>query len=214
MCNLYDIGPGSGKRNETSWEKLAFRGLSEFRSKIYGIRKTDSGLVLTSDSSFATMRWGFIRDFNPSINNAREDKLSGQMWKSAWVEKRRCVIPLSTYYEWSGLAGKKQTHAIQHAGRAGKGGDWLWAAGIWEDSPDYGYCYSMLTTAGSEKTRHIHDRMPAILVETELDEFFQAEDPHHLLLPSLEVKVTPCENPLKNPNHDGPVFLTMLPGFE
>lgn len=210
MCNLYDIGPSEGKRNESTWEKIAFRGMSELRSKVYGIRKTDPGLVLTSADSFEVMRWGFIRHFNPSVNNAREDKLGGGMWKPAWQEKRRCVIPVSTYYEWSGPAGAKQTHAFQ----APKPDQWLWAAGVWEDSPEHGFCYSMLTTAGSKKTEHIHDRMPALIEEEDLKEFLESDDPRHLLEPSSAVNIAFCENPLKNPHHDGPVFITMLPGFD
>ncbi|MDF1755279.1 MAG: SOS response-associated peptidase family protein [Verrucomicrobiales bacterium] len=210
MCNLYDIGPGEGKRNETTWEKLAFRGLKELRSKIFGIRKTDPGLVLTSGTNIETMRWGFVRSFNPAINNARSDKLEGGMWKSAWEEKRRCIIPMSTYYEWSGPTGDKQTHAFQ----ASIAEQWIWAAGLWEDSAEHGYCYSMLTTAGSEKTSHIHDRMPALLTGNQLDEFLESDNPIHLIEPSSEVSIARCENPLKNPNHDGPVFISMLPGFD
>ncbi|MDF1815328.1 MAG: SOS response-associated peptidase family protein [Verrucomicrobiales bacterium] len=210
MCNLYDIGPAEGKRNESTWEKIAFRGMTELRSKTFGIRKTDPGLVLVSEAEFEIMRWGFVRHFNPAINNARADKLSGGMWKPAWEEKRRCVIPVSTYYEWSGPAGQKQTHAFQPEQK----GQWLWAAGVWEDSPDHGFCYSMLTTAGSGKTGHIHDRMPALLSMDDLPEFLQAPDPQHLLIPSCDVKFAFCENPLKNPAHEGPVFIDMLPGFE
>jgi putative SOS response-associated peptidase YedK len=42
------------------------------------------------------MRWGFHRDFNPAINNARSDKLEGGMWKEAF-HVRRCVIPMSLF---------------------------------------------------------------------------------------------------------------------
>jgi putative SOS response-associated peptidase YedK len=132
------------------------------------------------------------------------------MWKAAWEEKRRCIIPVSTYYEWSGPKGQKQTHAF----RAPEDYYWIWAAGVWEDSAEHGYCYSMLTTNGSEKTQPIHDRMPAILREDQLEEFLKADNPQHLLQPSSGVAIFACENPLKNPHHDGPVMTPMLPGFD
>lgn len=212
MCNLYDLGPSRGKRLDTEWERIAFRGMSEFGGKPFGIRKTDPGLVLLSTAQWEAMRWGFSRPFNPAINNARSDKLAGGMWIQSWEARQRCVIPVSAYYEWSGgPPGKKQTYAFQPEGDPGH---WLWAAGIWEDSPQWGSCYSMVTTEGSAKTSVIHDRMPALLAETDLEEFLESEDPRELLRPSHALIFSPCENPLKNPRHDGPVLTPMLPGFE
>lgn len=213
MCNLYDVGPSQDGRQETIWEQLAFRGLQlwDANHKRFGIRKTDPGLVLVSDSEFQTMRWGFDRSFNTSVNNARTDKLLNGMWQSAWEDKRRCIIPVSAYYEWTGATGKKQTHVFQSEVGADH---WLWAAGIWEEHAELGFCYSMITTENSEKTGAIHDRMPAILDDNHLNQFLTDDNPIDLLKPSEQLTIQFCENPLKNPHHDGPVITPMLPGFE
>ena len=96
------------------------------------------------------MRWGFHRSFNLSINNARSVKLESGMWAEAFHE-RRCVIPMSLFYEWGpgsgGGDGRKQAYEFRESED-----DFLWGAGIWEESPDAGPCYSMVTTASGYTT--------------------------------------------------------------
>ena len=220
MCNLYDIGPG-GHRNSTKWEQLVFDVMKDIE-KGYGIRKTDPGIALVENPEGeiepVSMRWGFVRHFNPAINNARSDKLEG-MWKHAWESKNRCLIPMSTFYEWSGPKGNKQTHAFQSA----EDGKFLWAAGLWEENedPEIGRCYSMMTTDASEQVEAIHHRMPVLLAAENFENFLQQENPDELLVPyPEELKIFDCRNPLKKTViHQGPVVEEtsddgMLPGFE
>ena len=93
MCNTYRIQPkrgaqGLARRVGEATEKLA----SEL------VRKSDPGVVVRADGRVEIMRWGFHREFNPSINNARGDKLVGGMCKEAFHE-RSCVIPMTLLYE-------------------------------------------------------------------------------------------------------------------
>ena len=54
--------------------------------------------------------------------------------------------------------GKKQAHAFQH-----QDDDWLWVAGLWEESDEHGLCYATITTEPSSLVEPIHDRMLAIV---------------------------------------------------
>ncbi|MEN8678889.1 MAG: SOS response-associated peptidase family protein, partial [Akkermansiaceae bacterium] len=49
--------------------------------------------------------------------------------------------------------------------------DWLWMAGVWEESAEFGPCFSMLTTEANSLVSPIHHRMPAILTEDEQRSF-------------------------------------------
>jgi putative SOS response-associated peptidase YedK len=103
VCNTYVIRPRRGAQG------LAQR-VSEATTKVASalVRKSDSGVVVRADGRVELMRWGFHREFNPSINNARSDKLEGGMWKEAFHE-RRCLIPMSEFYEWEpGIGGCPQ----------------------------------------------------------------------------------------------------------
>lgn len=203
MCNLYDIGPTQNK-GRTRWEKVVSESVDSLR-KIYNIRKTDPGVVgrlnEEGEPEAEVMRWGFWREFNPSINNARSDALGGRMWNKAFREKRRCLIPVTSFYEWTGPKGHKQTHAIQDPE-----GGWLWMAGLWEPSRDHGHCYTMITTAANNAMESIHDRMPAILPAEAMDEFLTAEDPTNLLGPAAaELEIFSCLNPLRMADPSPPV---------
>jgi|TARA_B100001059_G_scaffold59079_1_gene54395 putative SOS response-associated peptidase YedK len=103
------------------------------------------------------MKWGFQRSGLGVVNNTRSDNLNSPMWKKA-IENRRCLIPVLSYYEWSGPKGNKQTHLFQSPDH-----DYLWVAGLWEESSEFGPCFSMLTTEANSLVSPIHYRMPAIV---------------------------------------------------
>jgi putative SOS response-associated peptidase YedK len=87
----------------------------------------------------------------------RSDKLEGNMWQEAFHE-RRCVIPMSLFYEWGpDSGGRKQAHEFRDPED-----NYLWAAGIWEENQQLGPCHTMVTTAASNLMSPIHDRMPAL----------------------------------------------------
>ncbi len=213
MCNLYDIGPAR-HRNRLDWEEVVMEALKEIE-KPFGIRKTDPGLVLRSldpARGLEVMRWGFERDYNPAVNNARSEKLNG-VWSAPWEAGQRCLIPVSTFYEWSGSAGNKQTHAFQSA----EGNAFLWMAGLWEERKD-GRAFTMLTRSASGPIAEIHDRMPVILQPGQFELFFTHNDPKELMNDTVtELSTFHCHNPLlKSANHTGAESQAtdLLPGFE
>jgi putative SOS response-associated peptidase YedK len=187
MCNAYEIGRGVGRNPlKNSLLPAASLGLpSEPRL----IRRTDPAPVITADGELATMRWGFERPTLGTINNSRADKLQGPMWSQAFRE-RRCVIPASAFYEWSGPKGRKRTHRFTRTD-----GEWFWIAGIWEESRDLGLCFSMVTTGANSMMAPIHDRMPAILEEGEISGYLAGEM-DRFSPPSENLKVEDSLNPL------------------
>ena len=210
MCNLYDIGR-TRHQSRDEWGQ-AVAGVIRDLEKPFGIRRTDAGVVASlqdGEPVAETMRWGFERPYNAAVNNARSEKLNGT-WSKLWREKRRCLIPVSTFYEWSGPAGNKQTFAFEN--RDDDLG--LWIAGIWEEG-EAGRSFSMLTSAANEQIQTIHDRMPALLAAEQFLEFLEGEDPVGLLGTwSDPLSILRCENPLKHLKaHTGPVPIDFLPGL-
>ena len=104
-----------------------------------------------------------------TIVNSREDKLESPTWRMAFRE-RRCLIPVIAFYEWVEDAGGKSvplrfTHPDD---------EWLLIAGIWEES-ESGPCFSMLTTEPSGFVRQVHDRMPALLTDLQMEPYLDGE---------------------------------------
>jgi putative SOS response-associated peptidase YedK len=186
MCNTYVIRP---KRGAQSLAQRVGEATAKLASEL--VRKSDPGVVVRADGRVEVMRWGFHREFNPAINNARSDKLEGGMWQEAFHE-RRCVIPMTLFYEWGpGSGGRKQAHEFRDPED-----DHLWAAGIWEESRELGPCYTMVTTASSPLMSPIHDRMPALLRPEEMAEWLAGNGRWDFRPFSGPLVVTPCESPL------------------
>lgn len=194
MCNSYRINPkrearGKSQRVSEAAEKLS-SGL---------VRKSDPGVVVRADGKVDVMRWGFHRKFNPTINNARSDKLEVGMWADAFRE-RRCVIPMSLFYEWgAGSAGRKQAYEI-HA----PDDDYLWVAGIWEEHAELGPCYSLITTAASPLMATVHDRMPAVLRPEQMEAFMAGDSQWDFQPFDSPLVIRPCDSPLakRKPSSD------------
>lgn len=192
MCNTYVARPKRGAQG------LAQR-VSEATAKLASVlvRKSDPGVVVRADGRAELMRWGFHREFNPAINNARSDKLEGRMWREAFHE-RRCVIPMTLFYEWGpGVGGRKQANEFRDPDD-----HYLWAAGLWEEHPERGLSYTMITTAASAQMAPIHNRMPALLQPEELEEFFAASDRWNFQPFAGTLVVTACESPLMKHNRN------------
>jgi len=121
-------------------------------------------------------RWGLIPGWwkksareTGSTFNARVEKVhESAFFRSAWV-KRRCIIPASAFYEWTGEKGVKIPHRISAAG-----GGLLAFAGLWDrwTDPATGeeiVSCTIITRDADRWMSAIHDRMPAMLHPKDFD---------------------------------------------
>lgn len=151
----------------------------------------------------AYFHWGLIPGWakDPAIGykmiNARSETAAEKPSFRNALKYRRCLVPISGFYEWQKVGKGKQPHYIHRAD-----GQLLAVAGLWEhwQSPDGSEIESctLLTTTPNEVMRPLHDRMPVIL---------QPED-YDLWLNPREVKSEPLL-PLLRPFPDG--FLAAYP---
>ncbi|MDB4410806.1 SOS response-associated peptidase [bacterium] len=154
MCNAFNTAKNPKNIREAVYE---------VESKL--VRRTDQAHVRIPTGELVPMKWGFQRKGLGVVNNTSSDNLNSPMWKKA-IENRRCLIPILSYYEWSGPKGDKQTHVFQSPNH-----NYLWIAGLWEESSELGPCFSMLTTEANPVVSPIHHRMPAIVTENDHKKF-------------------------------------------
>ena len=200
MCNLYDIGTAR-QASSSQWAEVVRSVIGDL-VKTLNIRRTDPGLVVRYDDGqpmAEQMRWGIDMGHRSPTNNSRADRLK-TVWKDAF-ENRRCVIPMSAFYEWSG----KRTYAVQNPDPD----QTMWAAGLWQVSTSEGNSgYSMITTAAATWFADIHSRMPALIPESEIQAYLEGEPPYHMIQPwDNALDIMHCENPLtlKQPSPPIPV---------
>lgn len=128
------------------------------------------------------MQWGFQMEGRPLLPNARTETAAVKpLFQSAW-KKHRCVIPCSWYYEWEHFLrpnGKKETgekYLIQP-----KGDKITWLCGLYRLENGLPH-FVVLTRAPTEEIGFIHDRMPLMLREQDVDEWISPEaSPDELL---------------------------------
>lgn len=134
-------------------------------SKIIAIRDINKG------RTGSWLRWGLVPPTAtdaakmPMLNNARSETVAEKpMFKHAF-HRRRCIIPVSGFYEWHTVPGEKTKQPFYITT---KDGSPMSFAGIWETSriPDgngYLETCTILTTGPNAVMEAIHDRMPVIL---------------------------------------------------
>ena len=145
-----------------------------------GVQPTMPLPVITGERDVVTMSWGFRRSFRRKdgkgktaakpVVNAKSEKMEEPMWRDAY-HHRRCIIPVSDFYEWTYPGGVMKAHRFH------MGGDLFFVAGLWEESPDFGFCHTMLTTEpNAEVAATGHDRCLVALLDQEIEPWLNGEN--------------------------------------
>lgn len=140
----------------------------------------------------ASLRWGLIPFWSKDARigyrmfNARAETAHRLPAFRAAFRSRRCLIPVSGFYEWNKQAKAKQPWFIRRADGAP-----LALAGLWEQWQENGGTLriesaTILTTAAGGRVAELHDRMPVILepedFERWLDPLEESAEPLRRLL--------------------------------
>ncbi len=148
----------------------------------YNIAPTQTSPVLLYRAKrlIRPMRWGLIPYWAGDISigsgliNARAETLPEKPSFRNLVPKNRCVVVADGYYEWKKEGRKKTPYYIHHPA-----GELLPMAGLWDcwRSPDGDpvFSYTVITTPSRADLAHIHNRMPAILLKSDLDTWIRTE---------------------------------------
>ena len=137
----------------------------------FNICPTTQVAAITSDCGhrrMQAMRWGFIPSWyktpgdGPLIINARSDTVAVKPAFREAVRARRCILPASGFYEWTG--GPAKTRLPYYITRSD--GAPMAFAGLWQRWGDLVTCAVVSTGAGPGMAG-IHDREPVILDPTD-----------------------------------------------
>ena len=135
-------------------------------------------------------RWGLVPFWADSVNtgysmiNARCETLANKKSFRKPFRSQRCVVPASGFYEWKKTSSGKIPHYITQ-----KGSSLMNLAGLYEiwkpDSGENVHSYTIVTTPASKSIQDLHDRMPAMLTDSELDIWLSAEEQSDQMLQDL-----------------------------
>jgi putative SOS response-associated peptidase YedK len=116
------------------------------------------------------LRWGLVPPFAKDLKfgskciNARAETVTTQPAFRDAYRQRRCLVPVSAFYEWKGEGKAKQPYAIGPAHDEA-----LTLAGLWDrwKSPEGEWIVTcaIVTGAPNATMAALHNRMPVILGE-------------------------------------------------
>jgi putative SOS response-associated peptidase YedK len=189
----------------------------------YNVAPTNDVYAVLEDGStrhLDAFHWGLVPHWakDPKIGskmiNARAETVAERSAYKQALLKRRCIIPVTGFYEWQKRPGQKtkQPFFIHRPD-----GEPYAFAGLWEvwrgpdkDQEPLRSC-TIITTTPNEPMAAIHDRMPVILPREAWDTWLD-RDNHDLELlgkllvpapPSL-ITMHPVSTSVNNVRNDGP----------
>ena len=115
------------------------------------------------------------------INARAETVATLPAFRDALVS-RRCIIPATRFYEWRRANGARIPHSIQRSDGSPMSFAGLWAA--WHDptSQERVLSCTIVTTTANRMMAPLHDRMPVILDDEDVDLWL---DPSFADVPAL-----------------------------
>jgi len=146
--------------------------LSKYKGSLKKGEIYPSQKVLTIVGKYAiAMAFGF--DFSWSkrrIINARSETIFEKKTFKELINQKRCIVPVSAYYEWQGKGDEKIKHEIFDASES-----IMSIAGLYNVFVDQEnhktYQFTLLTKDANESVREIHHRMPVIIKKEDTEEW-------------------------------------------
>jgi putative SOS response-associated peptidase YedK len=130
------------------------------------------------------MRWGLVpfwwnkplKELRLATFNARVETVETKPFFREPFKERRCLLPLSGYYEWQDTPGGKQPWYFT----ARDGAQLLTAAGLWDrwktrETGERIISCTMVITQPNDFVAEVQDRMPVLLMPEQFDRWLKGE---------------------------------------
>ena len=189
----------------------------------YNIAPTDEALVVVQRDdrrAVTAYRWGLIPHWATEAKvgsrmfNARAETVIQSPAFSRALQKRRCLVPVDSFYEWKREGAIRQPYRVVRAdGRP------LVLAGLWAGWHDpttdaVRRTFTIVTSAPNQALADLHDRMPVILPDDAWGRWLDPEPAHRgellgLLEPNDDVglEIYAVSRLVNNARADGPELI-------
>jgi putative SOS response-associated peptidase YedK len=215
MCSRYSLicSPQEAAR------AFACSWIEDFPPR-YNIAPSQPVLILRAglkgEREFHLVRWGLIPSWTKDpgryamLVNARAETAADKPSFRGPLRHRRCLVPATGYYEWTGGRGSRQPHLIRMTDRPIFAMAGLWEAWLGADGSEI-ETMAILTAAANADVSSIHDRMPVLIAPEHYDRWLDCSSGSangilNLLapLPKGHMTVTAINPKLNDPRAEGP----------
>ena len=139
---------------------------------------------------------------NQSVINSRIETINSKLLFKDSFLKRKCIIPVNGYFEWSQQEGEKKPYFIQLGA-----GELIYFAGVWRKekyNDDKRRVFSIITKAANSKINKIHHRMPVVLNTNNAQDYLETKD-NDLIFNNYEdvdLNITEVSKHVNNPKNN------------
>jgi putative SOS response-associated peptidase YedK len=181
------------------WKWPAMKSIPE-RLPSFNFCPTQKSLVLCvidGKIGFHEMRWGLVpfwantvKDADKySLINAKAEEIADKRSYKIPFQKRRCIVPISGFFEWKRTADKKRPFAIHLKNHSVMGLAGIWEQWVSKETGEEVCSFALITTEANSLMAPIHNRMPVILDEKDEETWL---DPENQDVASLQKLLKPC----------------------
>jgi putative SOS response-associated peptidase YedK len=211
-------------------EIFAAEPLAEELGARWNVAPTDEAYVVVQREerrAITAFRWGLIPHWANSAKiasrtfNARSETLTVNGSFRDAFRRKRCLVPVDSFYEWHRVPGGRQPYAIARADGAPLALAGLWAG--WRDPVADGSVRTctIVTTCRFSQVGWLHVRMPVVVPEAAWDRWLDPAlpDPAELLglfEPTDEIALAtwPVSSLVNNVRNDGPELVRPVEAAE
>jgi putative SOS response-associated peptidase YedK len=196
----------------------------------YNVAPTDEALVVVQRDdrrAITAYRWGLVPHWATELKagsrmfNARAETLTSSPAFRAAFQRRRCLVPVDSFYEWKREGSVRQPYrVVREDGRP------LALAGLWAgwrdpssdpESPVIVRTFTIVTSGPNDAVADLHDRMPVIVPDEAWERWLDPSpaDPGELqglLQPSddIALRIYAVSRAVNDVRRDGPELIEPL----
>jgi len=158
--------------------------------------------IRNGEKAIERFRWGLIpfwaKDVKSaekySLINAKAEEIHEKRSYKTPFEKRRCIVPLSGFFEWKAEEDKSKRPFAIHF----KDEQIMSAAGVWElfvsqETGEEIHSFSIITTEPNSFMKGIHRRMPAFIPKEREDEYLDPQNKNIEAIRNLIIQPCPSD---------------------
>jgi putative SOS response-associated peptidase YedK len=196
----------------------------------YNVAPTDEALVVVQRDdrrAITAYRWGMVPHWATDLKagsrmfNARAETLTSSPAFRAAFQRRRCLVPVDSFYEWKREGSVRQPYrVVREDGRP------LALAGLWAgwrdpssdpESPVIVRTFTIVTSGPNDAVADLHDRMPVIVPDSAWERWLDPSpaDPGELqglLQPTddIALRIHAVSRAVNDVRRDGPELIEPL----
>jgi putative SOS response-associated peptidase YedK len=205
-------------------EIFAAEPLADELGARYNVAPTDDAFVVVQRAerrAITAYRWGLVPHWSDDLKgaarmiNARMETITTSPAFRGAFDRRRCIVPVDSFYEWKREGTVRQPYRIVRADERPLALAGLWAGWRDPETDQVRRTFTIVTTTPNEAIADLHDRMPVVLADgtwerwlgdgskvdpTELQAMLQPDD-------GVPLRIYPVNRYVNDVRRDGPELI-------